>query len=88
MSGIYWDPGEARVKKYGATSTGAKTTIRLELEVSDHYAVASIMRAIEQAKTEEAPSPYRPRRKSRAEREARQIEHRPLLLGYDGESSK
>ncbi len=43
MTGIYFD-GTVRLRTYTATSKGAKATIKIELETSDRFDLASVLR--------------------------------------------
>lgn len=72
MSGIYFDH-DVRLKKYAATTTsGAKkvtSVVRIELVTADPYALASVLRQLEEIETEQrvadavARHPPRPRRR-------------------------
>jgi hypothetical protein len=46
MTSIYFD-GEVRLKSYTAVTKGAKATIKIELETSDRYDLASILRQLD-----------------------------------------
>lgn len=63
MTGIYWSEGEARIKKYGATTSGTKTVIRVEIETTDHFAAGSILSSIGRAHAEQT-APTKPVRRS------------------------
>ncbi len=43
MTGIYFD-GSVRLKTYTSVSKGAKATIKIELETTDRYDLASVLR--------------------------------------------
>lgn len=69
MSGIWWERGEARIKKYSAVTTGKKTVVKVEIEVSNHHALGYLLGSIEREEADQGPaSPARPARKSRVER--------------------
>ncbi|KNY13627.1 hypothetical protein AKG11_28245 [Shinella sp. SUS2] len=45
MTGIYFN-GAVRLKTYSAVTKGAKATIKIELEASDRYDLASVLRQL------------------------------------------
>ncbi|WP_439604415.1 hypothetical protein [Shinella sp.] len=47
MTGIYFD-GAVRLKTYSAVTKGAKATIKIELEATDRYDLASILRQLDE----------------------------------------
>lgn len=80
MTGIYWSEGEAIIKKYGATTSGSKTVIRVEIETSDHFSAGSILDSIKRAHAEQAsPERASARRTTRTKIAAPllQVTHRP-----------
>lgn len=65
MTGIYFD-GAVRLKTYSSVSKGAKATIKIELEATDRYDLASILRQLDEIDREQreavkpAPKASRP----------------------------
>lgn len=65
MTGVYFD-GSVRLKTYSAVTKGAKATIKIELEASDRYDLASILRQLDDIDREQreavkpAPKAARP----------------------------
>ncbi|MEH3092002.1 MAG: hypothetical protein PGN20_15450 [Agrobacterium cavarae] len=51
MTSIYF--GSARVKAYSATTKSGKSVIRVELETSDHYELASLLRQLDEIDAEQ-----------------------------------
>jgi len=51
MTSIYF--GGARVKAYSATTKAGKSLIRVELETSDHYELASLLRQLDEIDAEQ-----------------------------------
>lgn len=72
MSGIYWERGEARIKKYGAVTTGKKTVVKVEIEVSDHHSLGYLLGSIEREEAAQSASPTATKPKTKAERIAQQ----------------
>ncbi len=64
MTGIYFD-GAVRLKSYSAVTNGAKATIKIELEASDRYDLASLLRQLDEIDREQReaakPAPKAPR---------------------------
>lgn len=46
MSGIYFDES-VRLKSYSAVTKSGKSTIKIELETTDHYDLASVLRQLD-----------------------------------------
>lgn len=47
MSGVFWEADEARLKTYSLSGGSAsRTVVRIEIVISDEYAVASILRQL------------------------------------------
>ncbi len=47
MTGLYWDyydEGGVRLKSYGAITRGAKSVVKIELEVTDERELSDILR--------------------------------------------
>ncbi|CAK7257528.1 MULTISPECIES: hypothetical protein [unclassified Shinella] len=65
MTGIYFD-GAVRLISYSAVTKGAKATIKIELEASDRYDLASLLRQLDEIDREQreaakpAPKATRP----------------------------
>ncbi|MBN9334694.1 hypothetical protein [Devosia sp.] len=79
MTGIYWSEGETNIKKYGATTSGSKTVIRVEIETSDHFAAGSILSSIERAHAAQTPPtrpPVRPTKRTKLAAPLLQLTHR------------
>ena len=57
MSGLYWSDGMARLKGYTSNTKhgagGAVTSLKIELVVSDHYALASILNQLDEISAEQ-----------------------------------
>ena len=47
MTSIYFD-GAVRLKSHSSVTRGGKSTIKIELETTDHFDQASIMRQLDQ----------------------------------------
>lgn len=75
MTGIYFD-GAVRLKTYSAVTKGAKATIKVELEASDRYDLASVLRQLddidreqrEAAKPAPAPKPESAAKRAKAQK--------------------
>jgi hypothetical protein len=56
MSFIHWGPEDTVLKKYSASTTSGprgKTVIRIELETSDSYALASLLQSLAEIESEQ-----------------------------------
>lgn len=56
MSFIHWDPECTLLKKYSASTTSGprgKTVIRIEIETSDSYALASLLESLAEIEKEQ-----------------------------------
>lgn len=88
MTGIYFD-GAVRLKSYSAVTKGAKATIKIELEASDRYDLASVLRQLDEIDREQreaakpAPKTTRP-----AARKAQLALPAPLLKLEDQRESE
>ena len=56
MSGIYWDKG-VKLKSYGATTKGERSTVRIDLEVTDVHELAYILRQCREINDEQKVKP-------------------------------
>jgi len=73
VSGIWWERGEARVRKYSAATTGTRTVVRVEIEVTDHHALGYLLASIQREVAEQEPAPEKPpARQAQAKRIAQQ----------------
>lgn len=59
MTGIYFD-GAVRLKTYTSVSKGAKATIKIELEATDRYDLASILRQLDDIDREQREATKKP----------------------------
>lgn len=96
MSLLHFDPAEVLLKKYAATTTsGAKKTpsiVRIELAIGDPYALASILRQLEEIETEQKVASAVARQAAEAEKRTRQrtrisARQAPLMLPYHGDGN-
>ncbi|MBB3947244.1 hypothetical protein GGQ73_003210 [Rhizobium skierniewicense] len=57
MTGIYFD--DARLKSFSASSKGGKSSIKIEIETSDHFELAHMLRQLDaiDAEQKEARKP-------------------------------
>ena len=51
MAYIYFD--DARVRTYSATTKAGKSVVKIELETSDHYELAALMRQLDKIDEEQ-----------------------------------
>ncbi len=54
---LYWDRGEAKVKSYATASSAKGTVIRVEIEVTDRFALERILGQLHEAKHPPKPKP-------------------------------
>lgn len=59
MTGIYFD-GAVRLKTYTSVSKGTKATIKIELEATDRYDLASILRQLDDIDREQREATKKP----------------------------
>lgn len=55
MTSIFFD--EARLKTYSAISRGGKSTIKIEVETTDHFELGSILRQLDKITADQKPKP-------------------------------
>lgn len=94
MSMIHFNPEDVRLKKFAATTTsGSKKTtsvVRIELTTTDPYALASILRQLEEVETEQRVADSIARQAAAAAKRPRVQERIPappstLRLPYRGD---
>ncbi len=67
MFSIYGDPdAELRLKSFSGTSNGSKTTIRLEIECTNHFRFGYALETLQQVKDGQKPQKAPPKKASKA----------------------
>ncbi|QUM72218.1 hypothetical protein [Sphingopyxis granuli] len=82
MSIIHFDEEKVVVRKWASSSTSGprgKSIVRVELETRDPYALASILRQLEEIDTDQR------RAAAQAKASAKKQPARPLMLPYHGD---
>jgi hypothetical protein len=66
MAGIWFEEEHVRLKKYSAAVTGPKSTVKVEIEVNDPYALSSLLRQLGEIDREQkaAARPPKPPKKT------------------------
>lgn len=66
MTSLHWSTPGVRLKGYTHASRGKATTVKVELEVADPWALASLLEQLAEAQKEERPTCSKPREPIRA----------------------
>lgn len=83
MSFIHFDEQQVAVRKWASSTTSGprgKSVVRVELETRDPYALASILRQLEEIDAEQR------RMASRAKANGKKLPAGPLMLPYHGDA--
>lgn len=89
MTTLFWTPDEVELKTFSSaskkTAKGLETTIKIELAVKDTYAIASLLRQLDQVSREQEAAKKPPPKPSSPKSKPLALPAPALQLTYSGD---